>query len=175
MGWVSATWRKPKAMPEVSCEAHLHMQNVARSGGRGWAKANYAGGGHAAGREESGGEFSGSAASLRRLWESGGSRGEAAQEERGWGRFGARGWLHTKEQAVGRRYEADSQSPRQPSDKRVHTAGNGSRSPGLCNGQKGSESTRPSGTDGRTRCRTDPPRQGETLPLGIAVRSPGVR
>lgn len=112
---------------------------------------------------------------MRRLWESRGSWGEAAQEERGWGRFGVRGWLHTKEQAVGRRYAADSQSRRQPSDKRVHKAGNGSRSrsPGLCDGEKGSENTRPSGTDGQSRGWTDPPHQGETLLLGIAVRSPG--
>lgn len=97
------------------------------------AKANYARGVIArtlpAGRKEEA-KFSGSAvlaAGSGRLRGSGGCWGEGARVKRGWGRFGVRGWLHTKEQAAGRRYDAESQSPWQPSDKRAREAAVGAR------------------------------------------------
>lgn len=128
-------------------------------------------------------KFSGSAAESGRLRGSGGGWREGAREERGWGRFGVRGWLHTKEQAAGRRYDARANHRGSPAIKGLarrpwELAGNGSRShsPGLCSGEKGSENTPPSGTDGRTPppARPTHPTGVKPLLLGIAVRSPGI-
>jgi len=177
-GMLQDARRKPyMSGTEPGGERQGHVQSLERSssayaehgGGRGWAKANYAGGVIArtlpAGRKTEASSW-GRWLGWGGCGGPGGNWGEGSRAERSWGRFGVRGWLHTKEQAAGRRFNAESQSPRQPGDKRAGEAAVGARRKRLPLPQprppRRGEGERepPAIRDGRT----DPPPDRPTLP-----------